>query len=187
MGSTWGPSGADRSQVGPMLAPWTLLSETVLKLTQTSNVCKLIAQLLHKAPVILSNTFSAARLPLLVSVTVISLMTARLCAIMLMSYRISVNIHDCVLHQTDVVMIFLMFNFTFWLILTGFVVQITNLWDVSSNQTVAYSNTIWFLQQIWRIHLRVMQNRISYHSPLSSAHERYGLLVQCHWLLFYSV
>ena len=25
MGSTWGPSGADRSQVGPKLAPWTLL------------------------------------------------------------------------------------------------------------------------------------------------------------------
>ena len=27
MGPTWGPSGADRTQVGPMLAPWTLLSE----------------------------------------------------------------------------------------------------------------------------------------------------------------
>ena len=26
MGPTWGPSGADRAQVGPMLAPWTLLS-----------------------------------------------------------------------------------------------------------------------------------------------------------------
>ena len=26
MGSTWGPSGADRTQVGPMLTPWTLLS-----------------------------------------------------------------------------------------------------------------------------------------------------------------
>ena len=26
MGSTWGPSGADRTQMGPMLAPWTLLS-----------------------------------------------------------------------------------------------------------------------------------------------------------------
>ena len=25
-GATWGPSGADRTQVGPMLAPWTLLS-----------------------------------------------------------------------------------------------------------------------------------------------------------------
>ena len=28
MGSTWGQSGADRTQVGPMLAPWTLLSGT---------------------------------------------------------------------------------------------------------------------------------------------------------------
>ena len=26
MGPTWGPSGADRTQVGPMLNPWTLLS-----------------------------------------------------------------------------------------------------------------------------------------------------------------
>ena len=26
MRPTWGPSGADRTQVGPMLAPWTLLS-----------------------------------------------------------------------------------------------------------------------------------------------------------------
>ena len=29
MGPTWGPSGADRTQVGPMLAPWTLLSGAV--------------------------------------------------------------------------------------------------------------------------------------------------------------
>ena len=29
MGPTWGPSGADRAQVGPILAPWTLLSENV--------------------------------------------------------------------------------------------------------------------------------------------------------------
>ena len=29
MGPTWGPSGADRTQVGPMLAPWTLLSVIV--------------------------------------------------------------------------------------------------------------------------------------------------------------
>ena len=29
MGPTWGPSGADRTQVGPMLAIWTLLSGTI--------------------------------------------------------------------------------------------------------------------------------------------------------------
>ena len=28
MGPTWGPSGADRTQMGPMLAPWSLLSGT---------------------------------------------------------------------------------------------------------------------------------------------------------------
>ena len=30
MGSTWGPSGDDRTQEGPMLAPWTLLSGQLL-------------------------------------------------------------------------------------------------------------------------------------------------------------
>ena len=30
MGPTWGPSGADMTQVGPMLAPWPLLSGTRL-------------------------------------------------------------------------------------------------------------------------------------------------------------
>ena len=29
MGPTWGPSGADRTQLGPMLAPWILLSGAV--------------------------------------------------------------------------------------------------------------------------------------------------------------
>ena len=31
MGPTWVPSGADRTQVGPMLPPWTLLSGLVLR------------------------------------------------------------------------------------------------------------------------------------------------------------
>ena len=31
MGPTWGLSGADRTQVGPMLAPWTLLSGLYLQ------------------------------------------------------------------------------------------------------------------------------------------------------------
>ena len=30
MGPTWGPSGANRAQVGPILAPWTLLSGNTL-------------------------------------------------------------------------------------------------------------------------------------------------------------
>ena len=33
MGPTWGPSGADRTQVGPMLAPWTLLSGVCTQVT----------------------------------------------------------------------------------------------------------------------------------------------------------
>ena len=32
MGPAWGPSGADRAQVGPMLAPWTLLSGFIRRL-----------------------------------------------------------------------------------------------------------------------------------------------------------
>ena len=36
MGQPWGPSGADRTQVGPMLAPWTLLSGTCLTLRTKS-------------------------------------------------------------------------------------------------------------------------------------------------------
>ena len=31
MGPTWGPSGADKTQVGPLLAPWTLLSESPVR------------------------------------------------------------------------------------------------------------------------------------------------------------
>ena len=33
MRSTWGPSGADRTQVGPILATWTLLSEIACKIS----------------------------------------------------------------------------------------------------------------------------------------------------------
>ena len=47
MGPTWSPSGADRTQVGPMLAPWTLLSGVQLifcsireiTLKEESNFC----------------------------------------------------------------------------------------------------------------------------------------------------
>ena len=37
MGPTWGPSGADRTQMGPMLAPWTLLSGdiSIIKIKQS--------------------------------------------------------------------------------------------------------------------------------------------------------
>ena len=41
MGPTWGPSGADRTQVGSMLAPWTLLSGSI---TNTYNIMGLLLQ-----------------------------------------------------------------------------------------------------------------------------------------------
>ena len=37
MGKTWGPSGAGRPQVGPMLVPWTLLSGTVMTIAAPGN------------------------------------------------------------------------------------------------------------------------------------------------------
>ena len=37
MGPTWGPSGADRTQVCPMLVPWTLLSGALRWLKQNTN------------------------------------------------------------------------------------------------------------------------------------------------------
>ena len=37
-GANMGPPGADRTQVGPMLAPWTLLSELIqVKISELSN------------------------------------------------------------------------------------------------------------------------------------------------------
>ena len=39
MGPIWGPSGADRTQVGPMLAPWTLLSGYVCITCQRPGNC----------------------------------------------------------------------------------------------------------------------------------------------------
>ena len=38
MGPTWGPSGADRTQVGPMLAPWTLPSGYLFQICLTTNI-----------------------------------------------------------------------------------------------------------------------------------------------------
>ena len=38
MGPTWGPAGADRTHVGPMLAHWTLLSGYVFK-SQCKEIC----------------------------------------------------------------------------------------------------------------------------------------------------
>ena len=38
MGPTWGPSGADSTQVGPMLAPWTLLSGKACNLSLSKTI-----------------------------------------------------------------------------------------------------------------------------------------------------
>ena len=38
MGQTWGPHGADMTQAGPMLAPWTLLSGYVYPVQYMENV-----------------------------------------------------------------------------------------------------------------------------------------------------
>ena len=43
MGPTWGPSGADRTQVGPMLASWTLLSCKCWPLSSQDTRCNWIS------------------------------------------------------------------------------------------------------------------------------------------------
>ena len=42
MGPTWGPSGANRTQVGPMLAPWTSLSGTILGVYEVLVFCGIL-------------------------------------------------------------------------------------------------------------------------------------------------
>ena len=42
MGPTWGPPGADRTQMGPMLAPWTMLSGTSSSLLVQVMSCHLL-------------------------------------------------------------------------------------------------------------------------------------------------
>ena len=47
MGQTWGASGADRTQVGLMLAPWTLLSGDVFNGDRTINVLQNTLSYMH--------------------------------------------------------------------------------------------------------------------------------------------
>ena len=48
MGPTWGPSGADRTQVGLMLAPWTLLSGTHFCMKWMKTVWYVVIQSHHQ-------------------------------------------------------------------------------------------------------------------------------------------
>ena len=48
MGPTWGPPGADGTQVGPMLAPWTLLSGMFVGRVLNTNVTWNVFKLLEK-------------------------------------------------------------------------------------------------------------------------------------------
>ena len=41
IGPTWGPSGADRTQVGPMMAPWSLLSAMAYPPTARACPCNM--------------------------------------------------------------------------------------------------------------------------------------------------
>ena len=47
VGPTWGPPGADRTQVGPMLAPWILLSGLLLLWSATDQIYPHSSGLLH--------------------------------------------------------------------------------------------------------------------------------------------
>ena len=67
MGPTWGPSGADRTQVGPMLAPSTLLSGSILNMTViifwTQSFISILIQLSICLTVLLLNMSDLSHLP----------------------------------------------------------------------------------------------------------------------------
>ena len=44
MGTPWGPPGANRTQVGPMLSPWNLLSEFVVFCGPLINVWSMLIE-----------------------------------------------------------------------------------------------------------------------------------------------
>ena len=46
MGPTWGPSGTDRTQAGPMMAPWTLISWESMKNVHV-NECDWSLEIMH--------------------------------------------------------------------------------------------------------------------------------------------
>ena len=68
MEPTWGPSGADRTQVGPMLAPWTLLSGMFF--TYLRQVTTQLAILVPDVAQHLYNMTWEAKLPRLQSETI---------------------------------------------------------------------------------------------------------------------
>ena len=45
MGPTWGPLGADRTQVGPMWAPWTLLSRVTISAFESYHIIVIESQI----------------------------------------------------------------------------------------------------------------------------------------------
>ena len=51
MGPTWDPSGADRTQVDPMLAPWTLLSRMLFTVSNSQNDTPILFQIILQGPI----------------------------------------------------------------------------------------------------------------------------------------
>ena len=47
MGLTWGPAGSCRSQMGPMLAPWTLRAGTILQMPRQHCCCCCISKMIR--------------------------------------------------------------------------------------------------------------------------------------------
>ena len=58
MGPTWGPPGSYRPQMGPMLAPWTLLSRYAATAAHTLSSKRQLASLLSSISLLLSHTFN---------------------------------------------------------------------------------------------------------------------------------
>ena len=67
LGRIWGPSGADRTQMGPMLAPWTLLSWTKYHVQQELHEYKLAPAIISQIhiPRLIKRWFGINYIPLL--------------------------------------------------------------------------------------------------------------------------
>ena len=83
MGPTWGPSGADRTQVGPMLAPSTLLSGMI---SEGNRCCKCLS-LIH-------NCEKGVPISTGIDVSILTWFRLKLCHITIV--KVSISIQDMI-------------------------------------------------------------------------------------------
>ena len=108
MGPTWGPSGADRTQVGPMLAPWTLLSGYLFKTPHTSTV-RVRYVLLVLLCFVLSLLFLLSKTPHTSTVRVRYVLLVLLCFVLSLLFLLSKTPHTSTVRVRYVLLVLLCF------------------------------------------------------------------------------